>query len=153
MVRKSNRSIIREIKKSTYQMIKQTHDLEIGGKKRTFILSKSTNGHSPIVSMLTHTKNLIHDSIGCIDNQIAKPMIESYFRKFSYYEQMVEKNCVSKKPLKKKIVSRMLTSHTKLFNYLLSDPIYYREIRPINLNDLHYMVLFAVMVWNNDFKK
>ena len=153
MLSQSNRYILRELKKTTYKVMRQTHDLERGGKKRSRILAKKTDNQFPIALMLDHTKRLIQFSLQTVENEVAKAQIDSYFRKFDYYEMMIGNNCASRKPLQKKVVSCMLTTHTNLFNFLLAEDLRQGEITSLNLKELSDMFLLAVIAWNNDFRK
>lgn len=133
-------------------MIKHTHDLE-RGRSRSVIISKIVNNQYAILIMLNHARNVMTISLQSVNNEDAKIQIESYFKKFSYYEKIVKENCFSRKPLRKKVVSNILTSHTNLFNFLIEENLNPREVAPINIDELSKMFLTAVIVWNNDLRK
>jgi len=153
MQKKSNRTILRQLHKTTYKILRQTHDLERGGKMRALILSKTIDNQAPIILMLKHTKKLVTTTLETIENERAKTQVESYFSKFNYYEAMIKNNCSSKKPLQKKIVSCMLTTQTRLYNYLLNEDLKPYEITPIDVDELSKMILSAVIAWNNNFRR
>lgn len=147
----SNRSKLRQLKKITYRMLRQTHDLERGGKKRAHLLSKNRSQGKPLSLMLGHMRKLLESSLTDATVAPASVRVAAYFQKFDSFATTIDDNCATTKPLRSKVVSSMLKNHTDLFNFLLSVNSGAESIR-IDEAELGNMIQAAVMVWNNSFR-
>jgi len=147
----SNRSKLRQLKKITYRMMRQTHDLEKGGKRRALLLSKNRSLGTPITLMLMHMRNLLDSSLTHVTPLQASTNVAAYLQRFDSFANAVNGNCATTKPLRSRVVSGMLKTHTDLFNFLLAIENGSETIE-IDRVELGKMIQAGVMAWNNSFR-
>ncbi len=140
----------RELKKMTYKLLKKMYGLERG--KKSQLCSKTCRIDPCIVACIGHIRNLLAHALQNILQQSQSGSLSVKIRRYlASLDQLLQKVTAissSNIRLEKGLISRLLRSHTKLFNAILSSE---------NNLDVQFSpsewsgaVLTAVAIWGNN---
>jgi len=150
MKTKSTLSSMRELKKISYRILRKMHDLERKKKRETILSHKTSSNEIYLLLALEHLCDLLIGLLTQIDvDRYVDSSIQQYVKRLERFRVEVERNVKGRKSLKKGLTSKLLQSHTKVFNRLLEDRVL------LDLNE-RYVYLWAkaiqaaVAVWGNN---
>lgn len=139
-----------ELKKMSYGLLANLHDLESSNKQREKVVSRNGEHGLYLLQFLQKHRELME----CIKPQIkdiqAAKAIDQYLNKLDYLARRIDANSKSRRALRKGAVASFLTAHTRTFNLLKSKRIALRSGNCTGIWDNE--VLAAIAVWDHNVR-
>jgi hypothetical protein len=135
----------RGLKKLCYRLLRNLHDLERGGKRRTHVIEKTTEDRHFAALMIREMSRLYRASSEGYSKEDSSAYLERFVGSLDELAEVVEQNCRSSKPLEKGYVSAILTQQTITFHDVTEAGLQLQ----VDNDRLHYTILAAVSGWGD----
>ena len=144
-------STARELRKMSYRILRKMHDLE-KPRKRQYIYSRKTSNSGDYYVLLTlkHMFDLMESALNQVEqhDEYLASAIFLYLNRLERLQNVVATNLNTNRPLEKRLVSKVLSAHTKVFRRM-SEAGMMLMITESMGEQWGKVVLAAVATWGN----